>query len=181
MLTTNMWGNVTPEIGAAREEQLAAEFIKPALDKGAQLHRHYDTTESAHQVIRAILNNHGTRAPLQVQRELVDERREFTRTTVGEEINREVDECTRGLERQVEELQGELNTVRRRENETRLRLNAEIAELRTTIANLTQRSRDMNADYERSRVEVATRFSCIFTHLPAAIFNALLLFFGILS
>ena len=181
MLTTNMWGNVTPEVGAAREQQLATEFVMPALVGGAQLHRHYDTTESAHQIIRAILNNRGTRAPLQVQRELIDEGREFDRTTVGEEINREVDENTRRLERQIEELQNELRAVRRNEGETRLQLTAEIAELRATIASLTQRSRDMNADYERSRVEVATRFSWIFTHLPAVMFNAVLRFFRITS
>ena len=176
VLTTNMWGNVTPEIGAAREEQLAAEFVKPALDGGAQLRRHHDTTESTHQIIRAILNNHRTRAPLQVQRELIDERREFDHTTVGEGINREVDERTRGLERLIEELQGELNTVRGRENETRQQLNAEIAELRATIANLAQRSRDMNADYERSKEEAATRFAWFFTMC-----NAVLRFFRVIS
>ena len=181
MLTTNMWGNVTPEIGAAREQQLAAEFVMPALVGGAQLHRHHDTTESAHQIIRAILNNHRTQTPLQVQRELVDEGREFNRTTVGEEINREVDENTRRLERQIEELQNELRAVRCNEGETRLQLTAEIAELRVTIASLTRGSRDMNADYERKKVEVATRFAWVFTHLSGVLFNVVLRLFGIVS
>ena len=181
MLTTNMWGNVTPEVGAAREQQLATEFVMPALVGGAQLHRHYDTTESAHQIIRAILNNHRTQTPFQVQRELVDEGREFNRTTVGEEINREVDENTRRLEREIEELQNELRTVRRNEGEARLRLTAEISELRVTIASLTRGSRDMNADYERKKVEVATRFAWVFTHLSGVLFNVVLRLFGIVS
>ena len=42
-----MWGNVDQEIGATREHQLAAEFVEPTLDKGAQLRRHCDTTEPA--------------------------------------------------------------------------------------------------------------------------------------
>lgn len=53
---------------------------------------HYDTTESAHQIIRAILNNRGTRTPLQVQREFIDEKRE-------------VGGRTKKLEGKIEELQ----------------------------------------------------------------------------
>ena len=144
VLATNMWGNVDPEIGAARERQLSAEFVKPALDRGARLYRHYDTTESTHQIIRAILDNH--REALQVQRELVDEKRVFSRTTVGEEITREVDKSARKLEQEIDELQKALETVRGREKETKSQLEAEIAELRETIRGLTNESRDMNLD-----------------------------------
>jgi len=156
VIVTNMWGNVTPETGAAREQQLAAEFVKPILDRGAQLHRHHDTTESAHQIIQAILKNH--RAPLQVQQELVDEKRKFDRTTVGREINREVDESTKELAGRIEELQDALKTVRGREKETRSRREAEIAELRVKIDKLTNESRNMNTDYERMKAEAANRF-----------------------
>lgn len=159
MLATNMWGNVGPEIGAAREQQLAAEFVRPALDKGAQLRRHYDTTESAHQIIRAILNNR--RGVLQVQRELVDEEREFNRTTVGEEIAREVDEHIRRLERNIGELQSELETVRGRENETRTQREAEIVELREQIERLTNGSRNLNADYKKMKAKAAKLFAAL--------------------
>jgi len=165
MIATNMWGNVDTEMGAAREQQLVAEFVKPALDKGAQLCRHYDTTESAHQVIRAILDNH--REALQVQRELVDEQREFDRTTVGEEISREVDEHVRRLEREVNELQTELDTVRGREKETRSEREAEIAELREKIKKLTNGSRNMNADYKKMKAKAAKLFTSLCT--PAGI------------
>jgi hypothetical protein len=140
VLATNMWSNVNPEIGAAREQQLVAEFVKPALDAGAQLRRHYDTTESAHEIIRAILGNH--RETLQVQQELVDEKREFDRTTVGEEITREVGEHIRKLEQEIVELQTELETVRGREKETRSQREAEIAELREEIKKLNDELRE---------------------------------------
>jgi len=52
-----MWGSMDQEISVTREQQLAAEFVKPALDKGAQPCRHYNTTESAYQIIRVILDN----------------------------------------------------------------------------------------------------------------------------
>jgi len=165
VLITNMWGNVTPEVGASREKQLATEFVKPALDKGAQLRRHYDTAESAHQIIREILDNH--RVPLQVQRELVDEKREFNRTAVGEEIAREVDESRRKFEEVVEELQNALNTVRGREKEMRLQLEGEIAELRKQIEELTSGSRNMNSDYEDKKEKTNKRFAFLF--LPAGV------------
>lgn len=163
VLTTNMWGKTTPEIGVIREQQLAAEFVKPVLDKGAKLRRHYDTTESAHQIIRGILDNRRARAPLQVQRELVDEKRDFNRTAVGEEINREVDESTKKLEEVIEVLQSTLKTAEGREKETRLQLEAEIAELRATIAKLNKESRDMNADYGRKKTEAGKRFPSLRT------------------
>jgi len=159
VITTNMWGNVNPDIGATREKQLAVEFVRPALNKGARLLRHYDTTESAHRIIRAILDNR--RAALQVQQELVDEKREFDRTTVGEEISREVDESARKLEQEIEELQDVLETVRGREKETRLQLESEIAELRETIKKLTNGSRNMNADYKRKKVEAVKKFASL--------------------
>ena len=165
VLATNMWGNVDQEIGITREQQLVAEFVKPALDKGAQLRRHYDTTESAHQIIRTILDNR--REALQVQRELVDEKREFDRTTVGEEITREVDEHIRKLERDIGELQTELVTVRGREKEARSQLETEIADLRREIEKLTNKSRNMNTDFKKLKAMAAKLFSYLFS--PAGI------------
>jgi len=150
-------GQRRARIGAAREQQLAAEFVKPALDKGARLRRHHDTTESAHQIMREILDNR--REPLQVQRELIDERREFDQTTVGEEITREVDESKRRLEREIAELRNALETARGREEETRTQLEAEIAELRATIKKLTEGSRTMNTDYNVKKKKAESRFS----------------------
>lgn len=165
MLTTNMWGNVDPEVGAFREGQLAAEFVKPALDKGAQLLRHYNTTESAHNIIRAILRNR--QAALQVQQELVDEGKEFCRTTVGEGINREVEESTRKLEQQVNELQNALENVRGREKETRSQMEAEIAELMREIERLKNGSGNMNTDYRDRKTKAAKLWATLRT--PAGV------------
>ena len=175
VLATNMWGTMNPRIGTAREQQLAAEFVKPALDRGAQLRRHYDTIESAHQIIREILGNH--RETLQVQSELVDEGREFDRTTVGEELTREADEHTRELEREIEELQNELRTVRGREKEARSQLKAEIAELRDMIEKLTNGSRNMNTDYKQRKAKAAKLVASLF---PAVLSISCILLFVLL-
>lgn len=166
-LVTNMWGNVDPEVGAARERQLAAEFVKPALDNGAQLIAHHNTTESAYHVIRAILKNR--RTALQVQQELIDEKREFDRTTVGEEIGREVEESTRRLERQVGDLQNALATVRGREKEKRSQLEAEIAELRKEIMRHTEGSGNMNTDYRVKKAKAEKRWASLLSPAAAGI------------
>jgi hypothetical protein len=57
VLVTNMWGLVSKEVGEAREEELTAAFFKQVLDKGAQLVRHQNTAQSAHDIVRRILKN----------------------------------------------------------------------------------------------------------------------------
>lgn len=151
VLTTNMWGNVDPVVGAMRERQLAEEFVKPALDEGAQLLRHHNTTESAHDIIRKILKQR--RAALQVQQELIDEKKEFDRTTVGEELNREAEESTRRLWKHIEELQAALREMKGRESETRLRLEVEITRLQGEIKGLKDGSGNMNADYKHKKAK----------------------------
>jgi len=93
VLVTNMWGEVPHEVGEARERELASAFLKPALDKGAQIVRHHNTEQSAHDVIRRIANNHPV--VLQIQSEIVDEHKDVANTAAGEAINIELTEETR--------------------------------------------------------------------------------------
>ena len=105
VLVTNMWGEVPHEVGKAREKELASVFLKPALDKGAQMVCHHNTEQSAHDVIRCIMNNHPI--TLQIQRELVDERKDIANTAAGEAVNTELTEETRRHEAALKELREE--------------------------------------------------------------------------
>ena len=60
VIVTNMWGQVDPEVGEAREFELMNRDIlfKPILDKGAQIARNENTVTSAQKIIRLVLNNH---------------------------------------------------------------------------------------------------------------------------
>jgi hypothetical protein len=82
-IVTKMWGKVIPEVGISREEELASSF-KPALDKRAQLLRHSDTIESAHEVIRTVLENQ--RVTLQIQEEMVDQWKQVSEAAAGKEL-----------------------------------------------------------------------------------------------
>lgn len=90
VLVTNMWEEVPHDVGKARERELASIFLKPALDKGAQMLCHLNTEQSAHDVIRQIMNNHPV--VLQIQRELVDEHKDIANTAAGEAVNVELTE-----------------------------------------------------------------------------------------
>jgi hypothetical protein len=90
VIVTNRWGEVSLEDGEAREAELTREdiFFKPVLDKGAQMLRHHNSPESAHKILARIINNHPL--PLQIQREIVDQKKKLSDTAAGAELNREL-------------------------------------------------------------------------------------------
>ena len=150
-ILTNMWENIKPEDGEARERQLSARFFKPAIDKGARLLRHSNTVESAHSIIRGILNNNPL--ALRIQEELVDKRIEFTQTAAGGEIRRGLDENAGKLENKIKELQNELQGTEKGEQETQLELGGEIRRLRVTLGSLRSESMRLGDLYREQRDE----------------------------
>ena len=173
VLMTNMWGNVNPKVGAAREKQLAAEFVRPALDKGAQLLRNGNTTESAHEIIRVILRNH--RSALQVQQELIDEGRKFDQTTVGKGISEELREDKNKLERQLEALENELRRMQAGKKGERVQMEAEIVTLREKIEEHDEKTGNMNEDYEEKEAETDRQWSPFILGLVGGIISCMLL------
>jgi len=155
VVMTNMWGNVTPEVGDAREQQLSTVFFKLAIEGGAQSLRHVKTTESAHAVIRAILNNHPL--ALQIQEELVDQRMEFSRTAAGEEIHRTLNEHAEKLEDKIKELQSALEAAEKRERETRQELEEEVRRLRERLDSVRSESMQLETRYRERRDEMQSK------------------------
>ncbi|KDQ25931.1 hypothetical protein PLEOSDRAFT_1078291 [Pleurotus ostreatus PC15] len=108
-IVTNMWSEVSLDIGEAREEQLKSRdiFFKPALGKGAQIWRHDNTSTSAQAIIHCI----ASKDPLAlcIQRELVDERKDISETAAGAELGRELHEQAMRYQAERRRLQDELN------------------------------------------------------------------------
>jgi hypothetical protein len=90
VIVTNMWGEVSKEIGIARESELANndKFFKPVLEKGAQMLRHDNNAESVRNILRTIIHNHPL--SLQIQREMVDQKKDISQTAAGAELNRDL-------------------------------------------------------------------------------------------
>lgn len=109
VIVTNMWSEVSFNVGEAREKQLKSReiFFKPALDKGAQIRRHDNTSMSAQGIVRCVVSKDPL--ALRIQQELVDERKDIAETTAGAEIGRELHEQAMRYQAERRRLQDELN------------------------------------------------------------------------
>ncbi|KAF9787371.1 hypothetical protein BJ322DRAFT_1107429 [Thelephora terrestris] len=111
VIVTNMWGEVSLQVGDAREAELAKEyfFFEPALDNGARMARHDNTTSSAENIIRLILDNRPL--PLRIQEEPVAEGKDISETSAGEQMQSEsrqgADRVATKYQQQIKELQNE--------------------------------------------------------------------------
>ena len=124
VLVTNMWSEVSVEVGEARERELSSNFLKPALDKGAQMARHHDTEQSAYEVIRRIMNNHPV--VLQIQHELVDQHKDVANTAAAGAVDAELDAEKKRHEAEVKKAQEEVQRkMREKEEEARRRIEEE--------------------------------------------------------
>ncbi|KAM6490517.1 P-loop containing nucleoside triphosphate hydrolase protein [Amanita muscaria] len=108
LIVTNMWGEVDPQIGLARENELSSTdiFFKPALERGAQFLRHDNTIESAYDIIRQVMKNHPI--TFQIQEELVDQKKDISETAAGIELNKELHEQAERHHKEIVELQKEM-------------------------------------------------------------------------
>jgi hypothetical protein len=108
VIVTNMWGEVGKDVGEAREAELIQEdkFFKPVLEKGAQLVRHDNTTETARAILLHLIENKPL--PLRIQTELVDQGMSLSETAAGAELNRELMEQIKKHEKEMRELQKEM-------------------------------------------------------------------------
>ena len=129
VLVTNMWERGSWEYNEARENELSSRFFKPALDKGAQMVRHHNTAQSAHDIIRMITRNHPV--VLQIQRELVDEHKDIIDTAAGEDVSRELGELTRRHKDELKTLKEEMmQALMEKDEEMKYRLEWETVRLK---------------------------------------------------
>ncbi|KAF9645064.1 hypothetical protein BDM02DRAFT_712317 [Thelephora ganbajun] len=158
ILVTNMWGEVSPDVGEAREQELVGEFLEPALTKGAQLARHHNTAKSAHDIIRRIMRNRPI--PLQIQRELVDEHKDIIDTAAGETINKELKEQIRHHQVELDAVREDmLRALEEKDEETRQELEEETRKIQEEMNKMRMDSEGMAANYneEKRRMEEAMR------------------------
>ena len=140
VIVTSMWGKVTPEVGEARKRELANSFFKHALDNGAQLLAHDDTAESAHSIIRAILDKQ--QVTLQIQKEIVQQGKMIEETAAGKELRRELDERVQKHQEQLQELQEVLDRTEADDGETRQELEQELSRLRQELEMMSREDSD---------------------------------------
>jgi len=156
VIVTNMWGEVDPQVGDAREAELMREdiFFKPVLDKDAQMARHANTVPSAEAIIRLVLNNHPL--PLRIQEELVNEHKDISETGAGEELDRELKAQIKKHKEEMLALKEEMRqAVKDKDEETRRELEIETRKMQKEIARFENDTKRLASDYkdEKERLE----------------------------
>ena len=154
VLVTNMWGEVSRDVGESRESELSSNFFKPVLDKGAQMVRHHNTAQSAHNIIRKIMMNRPV--VLQIQRELVDEHKDIVDTAAGEAVNRELNEQMRRHQAELKAVQEDMmQALKEKDEETRQELEEETKKLQEQMEKIKKDSEGMASNYsaEKERME----------------------------
>lgn len=126
LVVTTMWSSVDPQVGETREQELGTsdDLFKPVLDEGAQLVRHDGTLESAQGILRRLIHNEGT--ALRIQRELVDEGKEFADTAAATELSVQLTERIDRLEGEIRQLREEISQLTARDERARNELRIEL-------------------------------------------------------
>ncbi|KAI9863924.1 MAG: hypothetical protein M1824_005962 [Vezdaea acicularis] len=89
VLVTTKWDALQDEeIGREREKELREDFWKVPLQYGAKMERHNNTQDSALRVLSHALGN--PEIVLEIQREIVDEKKSLVQTAAGAAINQEI-------------------------------------------------------------------------------------------
>ena len=156
VLVTNMWGEVSSEVGQDRENQLSNKFFKPALDKHARTARHHNTVESAHDIIRMIIEKHPV--VLRIQQELVDEQKDLGDTAAGEVLNQELKSQMRRHEDELKVIQEEMmRASNEKDEEVRQELEEEAKKLRERMDEVKKDSDGMSSDYATEKERMGAK------------------------
>ena len=141
-----MWEEVAQDVGEAREEELATDYFKPVLDKGARLARHLNTTQSAHDIIRSIMKN--IPIPLQIQRELVDEGKDFANTSAAGTINEELNAQIKKQQAELWALREEMKEIRANDGVARQEMEEERRQRNEEMDKMRREKESMASGYE---------------------------------
>ena len=89
VLVTTFWDAVwDPERAIAREEELKNEYWRPLMRHGAVVARHNIKKPSSVDLVKLVLKTQKT--ILDLQRELVDEKRTLLETSIGRDLGHEI-------------------------------------------------------------------------------------------
>ncbi|KAF7374716.1 hypothetical protein MSAN_00356900 [Mycena sanguinolenta] len=162
VIVTNMWSQVTPDVGEARERELASDerFFKPVLDKGAQMLRNQNDVPSAQAIIRYLIGNQPK--ALRIQRELVDEGKDIGQTAAGAELNRELAAQIERHKAEMVQLQQELQeAIRAKDEETKKELEIETRKLQAEMTRVQNDSKKLASEYTKQRLELEKQMNVI--------------------
>ncbi|KAF7374719.1 hypothetical protein MSAN_00357200 [Mycena sanguinolenta] len=159
VIVTNMWSQVAPDVGKAREAELASDerIFRPVLEKGAQMVRNDNDVPSAQAIIWYLIGNQPT--ALKIQRELVDQGKDIGQTAAGEELNRElnaqIQKHKAEMTKLLQELRGAYSqAIRAKDKETKNELEIETRKLQAEMTRVQNDSKKLASEYTKQRLEL---------------------------
>jgi len=152
VIVTNMWGEIDPEVGDAREVELREDelFFKPALERGATMVRHDGALPTAQAIIHCVLEN--TPLPLLIQSELVDEGKDISETSAGEELKRGYAAVAKKHEGEMGKLKREMEeAMREKDEETRRELEIEAKRIQKEMERIQNDTKRLGSEYKTEK------------------------------
>jgi hypothetical protein len=152
VIVTNMWGEVSQDVGEMRQRELETgdSFLGLAISQGAQLFRHNNTVESAWAILRHIISKDSL--PLHIQNEIVDEQKDLSEAAAGIVLNRDLIAQERKHREEMENLERAMQDANERaKRELEGELQRKEAERVRALNNLRKWQQESAA--ERARLE----------------------------
>jgi chemotaxis protein histidine kinase CheA len=113
-LATTMWKNLNGpnlsyDTGVAREKELTSrkDWWGLMCDRGSSVVRHDGTKECAMEMIEDLIQRHNKGGPvlLEIQREMVDDKKPLDQTAAGQEVEKDLTAAKQKFEEQIADLQ----------------------------------------------------------------------------
>ncbi|OCH89850.1 hypothetical protein OBBRIDRAFT_756012 [Obba rivulosa] len=130
VIMTTMWNQISEEVGAEREAEMASSIYRELLDAGARMMRFTNDVASAADIIDHILLHDPV--TLQIQEELAAGK-QLSETAAGTELNAEINKIIANYERDMQTLRKEMQVSRERDAQARREMEEERRELEAEI------------------------------------------------
>lgn len=152
MIVTNMWAEVSPAVGEARELELMTDdlLFKAAYEKGAGFMRHDNTAESAHRIIRRIIKNHPE--ALRIQQELVEEKKDIIDVEAFGVLDRDMERLRMKHKEQLQTLQRQLDlALENKDAETQEELRSVRLEMVNKVVAMNKKHDALSQEYREEK------------------------------
>lgn len=117
LLVTTRWNDVDEALGADREKQLRQKFWAYMLSNGSTMTRFYGDKHSAKAITSQLISKRGI--ILEIQRELVDERKTLEQTVAGSFVSEDISDLKEDLQKQLNDLDVERQKLRENDRAAR--------------------------------------------------------------
>ncbi|KAL9035195.1 MAG: hypothetical protein Q9180_004988 [Flavoplaca navasiana] len=169
LLATTWWEKADFKHGVNREKELSdtPDFWGYMLSKGSRVERHVDNRESAMRLIASVVERgKASEVALDLQKQMVDEKKTLIQTTAGIELEGELLKTTQKFQKQIDKLQKEHKEAQKmQEKEMAKELEAQKKELTEKLCKTEREQADLHRNSQR---EHDRKFSELQAQLQAA-------------